>query len=146
MGTRTLLQFTWICKSFKILFTTTGFLDCSEQHFIATSANWLDMASANSSSFIFLSLFFQIYLNHLLHCSLYLIDLALFASGSTKLIFFSNTSLMHYKYQYSQHFCWVSFEKVGHSYFRHQRTDQCQIKKKIKNWEISHISSIICLS
>ena len=36
---------------------------------------------------------------------------------------------MLYKYQYSQHSCWVSFEEVEHSYSHHQRTDQFLIEK-----------------
>ena len=42
-----------IFKTSRILFTTTGFFESSDQYFIATSANWLNIASPNSSSFTF---------------------------------------------------------------------------------------------
>ena len=41
---------------------------------------------------------------------------------------------MLYKYHHSQHFCWVSFEEVDHSYSHRQRIDQFQIgKHRLRN-------------
>ena len=51
------------------------------------------------------------------------------ASGTRKLMSLSIHPLMPYKYQHSQHFCWVYFEELGYSYSHHQRTDQFQIWK-----------------
>ena len=73
IGTRTPLQFSGVFKPSRILFTTAGYFYPSDQYFIATSANWLDMTGPNSPYTFFLYLFLQIYLNHLLHCSPYLI-------------------------------------------------------------------------
>ena len=73
VGIHTLLQFAGIFKSFRILFTTAGFFDSSNQYSIATSSNWMDMTDPSSSLLIF-SLFISLnVLVCFLYCSAYLI-------------------------------------------------------------------------
>ena len=146
IGTRTPLQFSGVFKPSRILFTPAGYFYPSDQYFIATSANWLDMTGPNSSLHIF-SLFISSNILKSFAALFSLPDWFYFsASWTIKLMSWSNTSFHALQIsQYSQYFCWVSFEEVGRSYSHHQswvsfeevgrsyshhqRTDQFQIGK-----------------
>ena len=92
VGTCAPLQVAMIFKLSKILFTITGLFDCSDQYFIATSANWMDLAGPNSSSLIF-SFFISSNMPRSFAGLFSLPDLSCFsASGTRKLMPLSNTS------------------------------------------------------